>query len=309
MRKNWIQILITTILVLALGLWVISKSNVRLDQVWATIKALGWQYALLAFVGCFGQVLFLILRHQALIPQEYRPGFRKVLYAAGMGHMLNTYLPARAGDVMKAVILSRGTPPSMSFLTATGALVADRLVDITVLVFMGLLWRSNNHLKLQNWIENTPWSLGLALGLVALSLVAGAVYWFRRHGSDRMAKWSSEFRDGTLCLIRPAALSWGILLAFLSWSGEVLAILSLSQSQGLSLSFGNALFVVIALNAAISVPFSLANVGPFEAAVALSLTSFGMDPAQAIAVGTVHHAIQLVAITLWGGFATAWRKG
>ena len=75
-----------------------------------------------------------------------------------------------------------------------------------------------------------------------------------------------------------------------------------------NLSLGELMFVLLVLNIAISVPVSFANVGPFEAAIALALTSFGMDGSKALAVATVHHAIQLITIGLGAAVSVFMRR-
>jgi ACR3 family arsenite efflux pump ArsB len=47
----------------------------------------------------------------------------------------------------------------------------------------------------------------------------------------------------------------------------------------------------------------LANLGPFEAAIALTLATFGMDSNSAFAVATVQHGVQLLVVACFAGMA------
>ena len=289
-----------------------SRANIRPSEVWRTIQQLGWRPAFVAFAGCFGQVLFMILRYHAIIPRSINPGLRRVTYAISLGHLTNTYFPARAGDVLKCFLLSRaqrGKRSRLSLLAATGAVVADRVLDVSVLLLMALIWRAFSHPRIQEWMNSLPlnWGVGiLAVGVLVLAAVGWHV--FLRQRSVRAAKWGAEFRSGMVGLTDPRSVGLAAAFAFVSWGGEALAIHALANSQGLELTFGNTVFVVLMLNLAISVPLSFANVGPFEAAVALSLTSFGLDSTQAVAVATVHHGLQLFSIGLWAAIALLIRE-
>ena len=52
---------------------------------------------------------------------------------------------------------------------------------------------------------------------------------------------------------------------------------------------------LVVLNLGISVPVSLANVGTYEAATVAGLVPFGVPAASALAIGALHHAVQLLA--------------
>jgi uncharacterized membrane protein YbhN (UPF0104 family) len=279
-----------------------SHAHIRPKEVWTAIGELGFGSVAIAFLGCFTQVLFLVLRSDVLIPRETYPGARRVVYSIGLGHLMNTYFPARAGDVLKCFLLSQGGSP-LSLLSAAGVLIGDRIIDITVLLGMAVAWKAYAHPQMVEWLSGVSIPYTLVSAGVLISALAGALFWFTRKGSRRTAKWTKEFWKGTACLSRPRFLLLGVLFAFISWSGEALALQALAQAQGTSLTFGNAVFVVVALNLAISVPLSFANVGPFEAAIALALSTFGMAAPQAVAVATIHHAIQLVVILAWGAIA------
>ncbi len=303
LSKNWIKLTTTTVAIMAVGAWITSRAEIHPAEVWQSIQHVGIRSALLAALGISGQVFFIILRYELLIPREVNPGFRRVAYAIGLGHMLNTYFPARAGDVLKCYLLSKGRENPLTLLASTGVLIADRIVDVGTLLAMAVIWKSYDHPMMRQLISGMTFNMGASIGAGAgvAMLVTIAVGWFflLRKGRHRLLEWGSQFRQGMLCLGRPRYVAMGVLVAFLSWSGELMAFQVLAQSQGVTLTFGNAIFVLLALNLAISVPLSFANIGPFEASIALALTTFAMPPSSALAVGTVHHGIQILVVALW----------
>ena len=64
----------------------------------------------------------------------------------------------------------------------------------------------------------------------------------------------------------------------------------------MAIELSRAVFLLCLLNLAIAVPVSLANVGAFEASIVFGLSTFGVPTATALAIATVHHALQLGGI-------------
>lgn len=281
-------------------LWLAYHADVKPREVWEAIKGVGWKPACFAMVCHCVQTLCILLRNAVLTPAELYPGLHRIVYAVGVGHALNTYLPARAGDVLKCFLLSKGRKGRLSTLSAAGVVVADRILDVLTLFAMAVVWRADKHTGLQAWLRNyfVNWSW---IQLLTVCVLAITTALFVVRGSSYFAaRWTGEFRSGMRCLFRPSRVVVAVLLAIVAWSAEAYSVIFLANALGGDLSFSNGLLVIVALNFAISLPVSFANLGPFEAAIALTLTSFGMSSNSAFAAATVHHGLQLLTIGVWG---------
>jgi uncharacterized membrane protein YbhN (UPF0104 family) len=70
----------------------------------------------------------------------------------------------------------------------------------------------------------------------------------------------------------------------------------LAHPLGVHLSLPQAIGGILVLNLGTALPVSVANVGAYEAAMAVGLRAFGASVAQGIAIGVLHHAVSLATI-------------
>jgi uncharacterized membrane protein YbhN (UPF0104 family) len=61
------------------------------------------------------------------------------------------------------------------------------------------------------------------------------------------------------------------------------------------------------LNLGIAIPVSIANLGAYEAATVLGLSPFGISVPTALAIGMIHHAIQIATVFVFA--AAFWLCG
>jgi hypothetical protein len=251
------------------------------------------------------------LRLWFVFPRGKRPGLVGVARAFSFGQLMNTYLPGRAGDAFKVVWIARGrerrhdererhckTKPdgSVSIADSTGALLADRGLDIASLVLLAAVLGGGALVTVLAGMVQSLWMVGVAAALAAV--VLGALWRF----------WPSAFRalrrvlSSTLSAMRGAAsahrLSAMIAIGLAGWIAELVAIMILAAGLGFHLALPHAVVALVVLNLGIALPVSVANVGAFEAAAAVGLAAFGVPMADGIAIGTVLHVGQIAAVVI-----------
>jgi glycosyltransferase 2 family protein len=220
-----------------------------------------------------------------------------------VGYMGNNALPARAGDVLKAVLSAResGTPTTDGF----GTLVAERVLDVAalVLVFTVLVATLNLPLGIEGW--------KLALVGLALVLAVGAAAFLGRDtGAGR------RLRALAARLLAPTRRLWsatgaGLLaLSIALWlvEGSVYAVLG--AVAGLQLSLLDGLYIMALANLVALVPAAPGYVGTFDAAVILGVRLVaGGTHAAALAYVVVVRFVLFVPITVVGLAALVVRYG
>lgn len=175
-----------------------------------------------------------------------------------VGYMGNNALPARAGDLMKAVIsANRASAPRRH---GFGALVAERLLDALALalIFAVLVVVGGLPLGL------SPRSVGLiAALLVVAAIVVVAV-------TPRLRGLLAALLAPSRALAGPrGGLLFALSLAIWLAEGGVYAILG--HVSGLDLSLADGLYVMALANVAAMVPAAPGYIGTYDAAVLLAV--------------------------------------
>lgn len=220
-----------------------------------------------------------------------------------VGYMGNNALPARAGDLLKAVLSAReaGTPTADGF----GALVAERVLDAAALVLVFALLVTT--LRLPLGIEG--WMFALVVAGLVVAAVAAALLG-RDTGPGR------QVRELATSLLAPTRRLWspaGAALLALSvclWlvEGSVYAVLG--AVAGLHLSLTDGLYVMALANLVALVPAAPGYVGTFDAAVILAVRLVaGGTRAAALAYAVVVRFVLFVPITIVGLAALVARYG
>lgn len=178
-----------------------------------------------------------------------------------VGYMGNNTLPARAGDVMRVMML--GAPRRI----VLGTVVAERVLDA---------------LALASIFAFVVAERGLAFGPLPYVVAAGAVA-----AVSAVVLWRVAPRSRRLLVarewLRPAMVATGALagrrgfvllaVSLVVWLFEASVYLTVGSAAGVSLGITGALYVVALTNLSALIPAAPGYVGTFDAAVLLALGS------------------------------------
>jgi len=90
------------------------------------------------------------------------------------------------------------------------------------------------------------------------------------------------------------------LMASLSWVVEGLMIAFLIKSFGIAVPFWATIFVLVAINVAITIPATSSNIGTFEYAVIFALTSLGIEKDRALSFALILHILEVLPVAVFG---------
>lgn len=247
-----------------------------------------------------------VLRWRALFLGETRPPFGATARALLAGLLGNVLLPARAGEAVRVVVLSRETGTSRAEVIATA--VVERLFDILALLV--LLFLAAPFLPRVSWLG----AAAVAAAVVAAVLALAAVVLARGDDrplrrllrllpfvtDERAAAWAAEGVRGLVSIRRAHVALRVFALTLASWLVLAGSTTILLLGFRLGVGYDAGLLVVVAANLALVLPSSPGSVGPFEAAVLVALSAFGIDSSRALSYALVLHAENLFPYILAG---------
>ncbi|MBM3141296.1 MAG: flippase-like domain-containing protein, partial [Chloroflexi bacterium] len=291
-------------------------ARVDLDELWGAIGAVraGW-------VGLAVPVYALALwtraeRWRLVLAPAMRVRSRDAASLVVIGYTANNLLPARAGEVVRAVLLQRRAGGSR--LTALGTIVVERVFDGLVLaLFLPLpllLGGSTGVLRAlaaaggAAFLVATVALAALAARPAAMERLVHTLLGLAPGGvRPALRAWSASFLAGLGLLRGPRAWAAVTGMTALSWALEAVAYAMIGAAFGLGIAPWLYLGVAGAANLAISAPTAAGGVGPFEFFAREVLVVFGAGVTAATAYALVLHGFLLVPTTLVG-LALLWRE-
>jgi uncharacterized membrane protein YbhN (UPF0104 family) len=255
-----------------------------------------------AFAFVLAQIACQGLRLWAVFPRRFAMGPGRVLHAFTLGEWLNMFVPARSGDAVKILLMHQPRAGSASLPAVTGAVLADKVVDVASVVvlcgaggLLGVLWSGTSSRLLTAGI-----CAGVALAVFVALRCCGervrAKLWARLQG----------LREGFTALRDPGRGLTSLSFSLAAWAAEGCALWILCSALGAALAPTAILLALVVLNLGIGVPIAVANLGVYEVALAAGLGRAGVPLPTALAIAVSHHGIELLAVSF--GVACVWLR-
>jgi glycosyltransferase 2 family protein len=234
-----------------------------------------------------------------------------------VGYFFNAWLPLRLGEVARAFLVTRLTPP-IAMLTALSSVVVERLTDLLAVVMLVV-----------TAVLIAPVSPEITAGARITGIVGIGGLFFLWVLANRRA-WAHGLLAFGLKLLpflkrlNPASLLDKVLDGFaplntlrgimlivlwggLGWAASVVAGFVLMYAFYGQPTWAAALLMIAAASIAIALPAVPGSVGPFEAAIIVGLTAGGMitpeNPSErAFAFAVVLHMVNVGSYALLGLF-------
>ncbi len=281
--------LAATLRVLGSANWALFAAAFLVYYLTFPIRALRWR-TMLENAGCDVESLPAI------------PGLAEIIY---LSWFANSVVPAKLGDVYRAYLLRRRSSVSLS--KAGGTIVAERLIDFTVLMIVlvgsGLL----------SFRGKLPPAVLTVLEVGAAGLVVAGIVLVTMHRLDavvrrvvpgRLHHVYEHFQEGALGAF--GSYPRLLILTFLAWAAEIGRLFLVTRSVGLVLSSNLALNLVIvafiALGAALltAPPGTPAGLGYVEASISGAFILFGSGQTFAISVALLDRSISFFSLVVIG---------
>jgi uncharacterized protein (TIRG00374 family) len=235
-----------------------------------------------------------------LSPAEDAPMWRCV-QAVLIGLFANEVLPAKAGEVIRAYLLTHWTkvhlPLSITSVAIEAVIDGIWLVAVYSLVTIGVP-------NLPRHLMDAAWVLGIAVAL--LSLVFLYLLFHKQHSHHVVSghKWASQFLhflDELHKMGQPRTLAAGFGVSFLYIFFQTLSIWALLHADQYDFDIRQAALIVIVFRIGTLVPNAPGNIGTLQFFTFLGVRLAGGDEGSAF--GQVNFVFITLARLLQGGIA------
>lgn len=239
-----------------------------------------------------------------------------------IGYMGNNIYPARAGEVLRAIVLKKFEGVAISASLAT--IVVERVFDgIVMLGFVFLNLPELARLTVSSgFVGNIQtlalWGAGAFLGVLVLFLLAGMypertiwfVKWISRYViptrfRDQVIGLAESFLGGLAALRSPRDVLMIFFTSIVIWLLETGKYWFVMQAFPLEVSFFTLMLMNGIVNLATTIPSAPGYVGTFDAPGIAVLQAYGVDKAIAAGYTLVLHVALWVPITALGAYYMA----
>lgn len=291
-RFALIQALVSIVALAAVVVWALGQDTPQLPS---SGHAIAWLVAANALYAV-ATLLRCERWHRILALTDVHPKRSDTYGLTTVGYMGNNVLPARAGEVLKVVLLSGRVRAGKRELL--GTVLAERVLDaialgsIFVVVVYGILRKTTLPSEKPLLIAG----IIVLVGLLALALLLLA----RRRGvAERIHDFLAPLAGAPRALLSRQGVLL-LLASVLIWSVEASTYLAVARSVSLDISATGALYVMAITNLFAMLPAAPGYVGTFDAAVIFGVKAIGGSGSAAFSYLIMLRAVLFLPITLVG---------
>ncbi|MFN2447730.1 MAG: lysylphosphatidylglycerol synthase transmembrane domain-containing protein [Vicinamibacterales bacterium] len=306
------------IVALAAGLVALFLRSANLEQVLAEVRTAQPALLVVAVGLTLASYLVRTRRWQYLLAPLGGARFTVAFRTTVIGFAASAILPARAGEVLRPLLLARRErlPATAAFAT----IVVERILDLgaVLLLLATYLLLFDDGVSVQapalyaavrlGALVITPVALSLLLVMAVLAgdparfhrLVLGAARVLPVRMAHAVARLAQTFAEGLAVVRRPGRLLASMGLSLVLWIVIASQTWVVARAFGLAMSYTGAYLLTALLVVGIAIP-TPGGVGGFHEAFRLGATAFfGADNDKAIGTAIVLHAVSFVPVVLAG---------
>jgi uncharacterized protein (TIRG00374 family) len=247
-------------------------------------------------------------RWQTLLNARGAVAFGPTFWATSAGYFANNFLPARAGELVRTVMIQARSSLSLGYVLATA--LSERVADAIVLVLVASAVLMIVPVQ-SSWLSAAarPFAVLGIVGAVTIAVlpltgtfagrVAAALPLPTRVRTG-LAVLLDEGVDGLRAFHSTRRLAVFLTLTAVISAGDVLALLTTSAALRLHLAIAPAFLLLAAIGLAGALPSTPGYIGIYQFVAVTILVPFGFDRGDAIAFILVMQAASYAVTAVWG---------
>ncbi len=316
MKKKWVRIF-AGVIVTGAALW-LSFRQVSWPDFWGIWREIQWGWVIAAAANIVLSVYVMGWRWKILLKPGASFSLRRLFRLNMVSQYWNILLPARAGDVVKAYLVSKKKTVPGGF--AAGTVVLEKIFDFFVFCVFILSVPFFMAVEQEWW----PGPKTALLVLIALFALLAFLLWkpefiiksaqvFTKLLPGRFQKSLGDFFSSGVrsfqILKNPRIIGGLVLFSFFFVGLQALSNFLVFWALGMKLSFWAALMVLLTLQVVSLPPSSPGKIGIFEYLVILALSVYGIEKTEALGYAVLLHLVVYLPKIVIGFFFIALRGG
>jgi glycosyltransferase 2 family protein len=289
-------------------------------RVWHTVLGARWEYLALAALISVGSFVLRALRWRILLNAGASEPLRAAsVFRANMaGYLGNNVLPARAGEVIRSLIISSQSSLSRTYVLTTA--LSERMTDAIVLVLLGSLMLS--WVAKPAWMEGVARTMAVVAGAGALSLMilphaeglaVGIVQWLPIPSAvkERIKALVQQILLGIRAFHHVGRFAGFAAFTAAIWTADATSLIISARGLGLHIEYPAAFLLLTAMGLGSALPSTPGYVGIYQYAAVTVLAAFGIERDQALAYSLVTQVVGYLVVAVLGipGLYGAWGRG
>ncbi len=291
--------------------------DLNLGDFWSAIKSANYWWIFPGIAVYFVGVWARAWRWHYLLKPIKKITTNSMFPITCIGYMGNNIYPARAGEVLRSILLKQSDDVPISGSLAT--IVVERLFDgITILALVLLNFRQLMQIAPDaEWMRRIQTGSVLVGAIFALVLLVFLAMLFLPKQTQAVSGWFinkllpqklrpkvsgilDKFIDGLRVLRSPGQSLLVLALSMLVWIFEAGLYWGVMKALGLELSFMSLLLIEGVVNLVLLIPAAPGGLGTFDAAAKFMLSLFGIPPEQALGYALILRVALWIPITALG---------
>jgi uncharacterized protein (TIRG00374 family) len=300
-------VLLVAGMVLGVVLIILLLRSVDLGQLGNAFGHIDYIYLALAMIA-FAVNLLLKVPRWALLFGEDAPGFDTLFGAITVGYAVNSLLPARLGDLVRAYwVRDRSGLPMVRTLST---IALERVADgITVLLLFLILAPT---VAFPSGLRGSALAAGVVFILVLIAMLLLAYGSTRDNRFSRFltslesGRWAivsrviRQIATGLRALRSPKTVLLLILYTAVIWGANAVLLWLVVRAFHLNAPLAAGVLGNSVVSLGMTVPSTPGYIGVFDYLIVVTLGLYGIQKTQALAAALVFHAIAFVPVTIIG---------
>ncbi|MEQ1885355.1 MAG: lysylphosphatidylglycerol synthase transmembrane domain-containing protein [Bryobacteraceae bacterium] len=298
--------------IVALGLAAVllyySLQGISWSEVWTLISGVKKEYLGLVCLLNTAALFLRSYRWRVLLSSAGRVSVGTAFWATSIGYFGNNFLPARAGELARTMMISTRAGLANAYVLTTALL--ERMVDALALVVISALVLLTLPSQ-PDWLSKAtkPFAIIGTMGVICIALLPrlerlGVSILRRMPIPDgiryKLIGWLEHILDGFRAFHDARRASAFLGLTIVIWCLDAVSAVMCAKGLGLDLPFPVAFLLITGLGLGSALPSTPGYVGIYQFVAVSILTPFGFRKADAIGYILMIQAVSYVLVGLWG---------